>query len=395
MNTLRQQVGDAWEKYSSLRQSLHDDLLRENERLTIERDAAQAALEAYNHNKFVLVLIDGDGMLFQDEQIAQGIDGGENTERDLRDAITTYFASQGAYTQADNVLMRVFANLKGLGGTYAGAGIIQGDSKFRDFVLGFNKSHKFSEYIDAGNSKEAADSKIKATTQLFINNAHCKHIVLGICHDSGYSGFIGEYIRTPSQDKITMLESVPFDFHLKKNAENFGKLRIDRVFRLRPLPSAGKTPRPQSIVVDAHSTRQRSVPNGMLDPDHTRIIFQDKDGHRIDTKISWDPQTLQQLYADPYFHKLCNSFYLCRNCEADNCGYRHDAQLDSNQLNALKCKARKTKCNFDTCWNANCTSGHTSPLKIQWEREIYAYNVDTRKRIPVDKEKLTQRSLYG
>jgi hypothetical protein len=71
------------------------------------------------------------------------------------------------YFQHDyNILVRVYANLHGLSKTYTEARIVPNSKVLLDFVQTFNKSHDLVEIVDAGNDKEAADSKIKGRAVL-------------------------------------------------------------------------------------------------------------------------------------------------------------------------------------------------------------------------------------
>lgn len=58
-------------------------------------------------------------------------------------------------------MIRVYANLRGLSKTYADKGILANTNAFSEFILGFNKAHPLCDFIDAGNHKEAADTKLK------------------------------------------------------------------------------------------------------------------------------------------------------------------------------------------------------------------------------------------
>lgn len=50
--------------------------------------------------------------------------------------------------------------------TYKAVKLIPDESVFARFLVGFNSSHSLSDYVDAGNRKEAADSKLKGTPTL-------------------------------------------------------------------------------------------------------------------------------------------------------------------------------------------------------------------------------------
>ena len=71
----------------------------------------------------------------------------------------------------------MYANLRGLGKTYFDGGVLPTPAAFSDFVLGFNKSHPLCDFIDAGNHKEAADTKLKGN---FAMRTGCLAILTGL-----------------------------------------------------------------------------------------------------------------------------------------------------------------------------------------------------------------------
>lgn len=59
------------------------------------------------------------------------------------------------------VIVRVYANVKGLAKTYRDLDILHEPDSFDEFVRGFNMGDVRCDYIDAGNGKECADVKLK------------------------------------------------------------------------------------------------------------------------------------------------------------------------------------------------------------------------------------------
>lgn len=58
------------------------------------------------------------------------------------------------------VIIRVYANLKGLANTYKEMEVLP-EGALDQFVRGFNMADAMCDYIDAGNGKECADEKVK------------------------------------------------------------------------------------------------------------------------------------------------------------------------------------------------------------------------------------------
>lgn len=97
-----------------------------------------------------------------DDLVQRGVSGGEDTAQKLRDAVTSYVKGLDGVSQPDpQIVVRIYANMEGLSKTYRDAKILFSPSQLDLFVRGFNKSHPLCDFVDAGNDKEAADSKIK------------------------------------------------------------------------------------------------------------------------------------------------------------------------------------------------------------------------------------------
>lgn len=81
-----------------------------------------------------------------------------------------YHKTNANYHADDRIVIRVYANSRGLSRTYKAAKIIPDESVFEQFMVGFNRSHPFSDYVDAGSHKEAADSKMKGSSNMVFLN---------------------------------------------------------------------------------------------------------------------------------------------------------------------------------------------------------------------------------
>lgn len=93
--------------------------------------------------------------------VKQGIAGGDEAAKLLRRAVFNYLRYEEDFKHDYRIVIRVYANLRGLSKTYADKGILPNTAAFSEFVLGFNKAHPLCDFIDAGNHKEAADTKLK------------------------------------------------------------------------------------------------------------------------------------------------------------------------------------------------------------------------------------------
>ena len=61
----------------------------------------------------------------------------------------------------DRVVIRVFANARGLAKASRVAGIVRDEDQVYEFITGLSSSHPLTSFTDAGGAKEAADSKMR------------------------------------------------------------------------------------------------------------------------------------------------------------------------------------------------------------------------------------------
>jgi hypothetical protein len=101
---------------------------------------------------------------FNDDLIKAGLDGGKKAAGLLKQAVEEELrSSHPGIAHHMQVVVRVYANLKGLAKTYKETEILPPSAWFEDFVRGFNMGDPMCDYVDAGNGKECSDEKIKGT----------------------------------------------------------------------------------------------------------------------------------------------------------------------------------------------------------------------------------------
>ena len=110
---------------------------------------------------FVLVLIDGDGMIFDDHLIQKGEVGGKEAAGQLWTAVRDYVHQKMTGLSSDyKIVTRIYANLKGLGDVCYRSGIIESPGILEDFMHGFTGGKQLFDFIDVGSGKDRADDKI-------------------------------------------------------------------------------------------------------------------------------------------------------------------------------------------------------------------------------------------
>ena len=98
---------------------------------------------------------------FLNELVRQGVAGGEEAARLLRRAVIDDLRHDKEFYYDHKIVIRVYANIRGLSKTYADKGILPILASFPDFVLGFNQVFPLCDFVDAGTHKEAVEAKIK------------------------------------------------------------------------------------------------------------------------------------------------------------------------------------------------------------------------------------------
>ncbi|KAK3065808.1 hypothetical protein LTS18_002363, partial [Coniosporium uncinatum] len=127
------------EKHISLN-AQYGQLSAYNAQVQMQMEENTASLQNFqnyfNRGPFVLVLIDGDGMIFQESLLAQGEAGGKIAagalENGIINAIHAIFRDNG-FPAHFKVIARVYANVKGLADVCHRAGLVSSPSDVEDF----------------------------------------------------------------------------------------------------------------------------------------------------------------------------------------------------------------------------------------------------------------------
>ncbi|KAK1973294.1 hypothetical protein LZ30DRAFT_611260, partial [Colletotrichum cereale] len=368
------------------------------------RDKYKQLVKVQERNSFVVMLVDGDGYVFDQSFLSDGADGGSRAAQSLVEAIKSSLEGKGL--EGCNILLRIYANLTGLSKTLSRAGLATNDKR------------SIAPFV-AGEFKENADFKLRACLQLYAGDAYCKHIYFAACHDSGYVSELKQYTKT--RDKFTLVSIPSIAFHPEFAKLGMNIEGIDGVFRTTPLvepiprqpfrvtPPAFIQPAQQSPYQPpryngprgshvpgwrnnnhrAPARTESANPNGIrmdraVDDQNTlrgiesthEALFRDKlpkkeevpDGcvavnprdFRLDPYTpSPSPGAIHKFKAETKTKSPCNKFHLSKSCKAgQDCNYSHD-KLDEGNLQVLDFLARQIPCQKrGKCRDVACCSGH-------------------------------------
>lgn len=200
------------------------------------RERYKQLAKGQDRNPFVLVLVDGDGMIFDDDLVSSGAESGSRAAKLLNDVVRN--SLRGRNLDHCRVMVRIYANLAGLSKALSKSKLVGAEKRsLAPFVANFNRSNELFDFVDAGELKENADFKIRAVFRQFAENAQCKHIFFAACHDVGYISELTPHVN--NRDRITLVRTYaihPEFLKLGLRVEEF-----PNIFRTTPLPSEGGT----------------------------------------------------------------------------------------------------------------------------------------------------------
>lgn len=114
-----------------------------------------------NSYPFILVLIDGNGMIFHQNLLNKGRDGGQLAANAINNAVFEWARTNIPETPDEvQVVVRVYANVRSITDACVKAAIITHPSQMDEFILGFNSANPLFDFIDVGTAKNAVDGKV-------------------------------------------------------------------------------------------------------------------------------------------------------------------------------------------------------------------------------------------
>ncbi|KAF7551870.1 hypothetical protein G7Z17_g4715 [Cylindrodendrum hubeiense] len=231
-------LAEILEQYSTLIEGykrLKSDYEEERE----GRERYKQLARGHERNPFALVVVDGDGYVFDEAFISEGEEGGIRAAKQLNDTIKASLRRKGL--EGCEVMVRVYANLVGLSKILNKNGLCGAEKRsLASFTAGFNRSYGLTDFVDAGELKENADHKMKAMLRLYADNAQCKHIYFAACHDVGYVADLTPY--RGSTDLFTLIRTPSLLFHHEFNKLGMNIEELPGVFRTTALTTYNSVP---------------------------------------------------------------------------------------------------------------------------------------------------------
>jgi len=374
--------------------------------LTVSKESSQ----------FAYIIIDGDGAVFREELISQGEQGGTTAAHELHSQIENYLKEKHNLSQLE-VFVQVFLSMDGLSKALFTSGAIKNTDERNilfKFARGFNSASPLFSFVDVKHGKEMADNKVRELFKVMEKNVHCRALILGGCHDSGYVPFLESFRRNA---KISLLETTPAAANFR--ALPFQRITFPTIFRSDPLPTrpvmappgfsapysvptksspvityaapvlaSAKPPSPPSGGPKVEGARKESesrpgssasVGRAGLSSSQVidisshkkhskeRCFYQlNKKDQRVDVALPKTDNGARDAFDEKTRRNganFCNRFHLQGSCKAfdanGRCPYIHGERLGAAEQAILKHRARGLPCVAGSqCRDMLCTSGH-------------------------------------
>ncbi|PYI06790.1 hypothetical protein BO78DRAFT_396994 [Aspergillus sclerotiicarbonarius CBS 121057] len=355
---------------------------------------------------FIVVLLDGTGIVFRDEFLQKGEEGGKIAAKKLATALENYVFSNFPGLDVPKIIARMYVNLKGLGEICVRGGITTDPSSLEEFARGFNNSHPLFDLVDTG--ADSAHEKIGEAFKLNLYNCHCHQIFLGCSDDSAYAQILVDTLgELDLIGRVSLIEGTPFGEDLNGIKASYRVSRFPELFRdtkitpiLAPWKAAvasnpssvlASSPNQRAVSLSRTSTNTSTnastslsstsarppspgefqvVQSKSVAPARPKIVERNKYGQRVD-RLDFksiprdDMNRLKKL-------KLCNLYYLLGECTVDNCQHDHSRKLTKSELSILTAIARMTPCRYGLeCDDPECTYGHRCPHTDPGKKDCY------------------------
>lgn len=216
--------------------------------------ADQSRVSAQDREPFVVVLLDGEGIIFRDDFLQLGEQGGRNAAKQLWTTLEAYVAETFPGVSSPKIMTKIYLNVKGFGEMCARNGITSEPTTINDFIRGFNESLSFFEIVDIGAGKNKAHDKIRGwcgvlasvgdiswlilllrfleSLKLYLYNCHCHQIFLGCPSTTDYSRFLQDILTDGDlTGRISLVEGLPFEKEMEAVKESYRVTSFPDIFR--------------------------------------------------------------------------------------------------------------------------------------------------------------------
>ncbi|KAF2130287.1 hypothetical protein P153DRAFT_313993 [Dothidotthia symphoricarpi CBS 119687] len=156
---------------------------------------------------YVIVLIDAHSHKFRGDLVRGMNNGGSQAAKLLTEAVRQYLPKTKKY----RLVVRVYANMKGLSQEAFKAGVLQNNQGGRSlsaFAVGFSREDTLFDFTDVGD-QAIVEAKIVEMFKLHVKSPQCKAVLLGACCSSGYMRVLEAY--SLFYEKVSLIQGKSLD----------------------------------------------------------------------------------------------------------------------------------------------------------------------------------------
>ncbi|KAG4259553.1 hypothetical protein FPRO04_03285 [Fusarium proliferatum] len=361
-------------------------------------------------NNYVYIIMDGNGLIFDNRFIKQGREGGKQAAQALHLAVTRLCPS---LPSSFEIFCDVLVNIAEMGRALVNDGSIDDPSLFHEFAFGFTETKSSFNFIDIGLNKGTLVRKIQETATWHLGCYNCRHVMLGIGHGAQYAPFLR---RVNEAGDARMCVSLILGEPLAREIEACGNTvyaldgdifrttkLVDKTLIENPSLQRTEATKPegspvaraattQAVLTPATSTSSMSPPqtswakitkSATPPPKLTMPLPPKQDKTKLASKAppqpAWSPgprgrdppitvgiPAMEDIKRREDSDKLCNNHFLRGPCtRIGACTFNHTFRPSKEQLKALAMLARQNPCiNGQDCDVDDCIYGHNCPNVI-------------------------------
>ncbi|THZ41110.1 hypothetical protein D6C87_05971 [Aureobasidium pullulans] len=234
---------EAFKILDNQKKDFFDRLVQERSNFELERTWLKQQLASagqtgdHDHssleqNPYVLVLIDGNELIFRNAFLGQGDQGGRRAAQALFQA-TNEFAFSTIHALPDNtkIVLKIYVDLEDLCSIGLRTGLVSNGNQIKTFVRGFCQDKNLFDVIDVGmQGRAVVFDKMEENLAMYIFDKQCKHIVFG-CEDGEiYAPILKRFTeKIETTQRVTLLHGTEPDRYLA--ALHIDKTQMNDIFR--------------------------------------------------------------------------------------------------------------------------------------------------------------------
>ncbi|KAL8749024.1 MAG: hypothetical protein Q9184_006968 [Pyrenodesmia sp. 2 TL-2023] len=294
---------------------------------------------------------------FRDTFLNKNEEGGRKAADELLIQVQQYLKELVLDVHGTDVVVRAYANLRGLGKACVKHGTMRATADICLFANGFTRRQPLFDFVDVGLGKERADHKVRETFNFFVSQLQCRHVILGVCHDSSYVPFLERFAADESiRDRVTLLEGHQTGIGIRQLG--FKRVvKFNSVFASTPGSNTHSTLEQSRTTMNAGQAAKGPYTFAAVDPRRLGPVLKNGDGLRMDKPLSAEPSLVKAMRQK----SLCYWLYLRGHCEGCN-RYHGSPPLSVNEQHALWFLARQGACYAHAkgklCEDPKCVYGH-------------------------------------